>query len=595
MKTTIVYKALLVLNFDKPTEDITQGSFWGVLIIVFLYSPKSNKLKVYSTSCMPVVTFDYNDFINLLGYQITKDKLIEKLPMIGGDFDKIDGDELSIEFFPNRPDITSVEGIARASRAFFGFETGLKTYDILQSDVKLNVDPSVKKVRPFVTTALIKNVTMTDDLIKSLMDLQEKLHFGLGRNRKKVAIGVHNFEPVTPPFTYKAVDPDSFQFIPLTKDDSMTLREILEKHEKGVDYAHILEGYDKYPIIVDANNNVLSFPPIINGCLTEVTAHTKEIFIDVTGTDQKAINYALNIVSTALAERGCQIYSTTVIDENNNYVTPDLNPIKRELSVDYVNRILGTALKNTDIIKCLGKMGYNSSVTDDDRLAVEIPAWRSDILHEIDLVEDVAIGYGFDVFETDFPTSLTFGKTRPQHDLMESLRIIMIGLGFNEVTTFSISNINDEFTNMGLKIGTMVELENPIGEEFSGLRVGLLPSLLKILRENRHHPLPQQIFEIGTVVDKQAKNRCNLAGLKIDAKANFTLCKSTVEAVLRDIGCNYLIKENNHAAFIEGRCATIIKDNKEIGFFGELHPKTIQNFELEHPIIAFEIQADFFS
>ena len=541
---------------------------------------------------MPVVTFDYNDFIDLLGYQIPKDKLIEKLPMIGGDFDKIEGDELSIEFFPNRPDLTSVEGIARASRAFFGFETGLKTYDILPSDISLKVDPSVKKVRPFVTTALIKNVTMTDELIASLMDLQEKLHFGLGRNRKKVAIGVHNFEPVTPPFIYKAVDPDSVQFIPLAKGDSMTLREILQKHEKGVDYAHILKGFDKYPLIVDANNNVLSFPPIINGSLTEVTPYTKEIFIDVTGTDRKAINYALNIVSTALAERGCQIYSTAVYDESKIYPSPDLNPIKRELSVDYVNRILGTALKDIEITKCLGKMGYNSSVTDGGKITVEIPAWRSDILHEIDLIEDVAIGYGFDVFETDFPTALTFGKTLPQHDLLESLRSIMIGLGFNEVTTFTISNTNDEFTNMGLNIGTMVEIENPIGEEYAGLRISLLPSLLKILRENRHHPLPQQIFELGTVINEQAKNRRNLAGLKIDAKANFTLCKSIVEAVLRDIGCKYSINEKNHAAFIEGRCASIIKNNKEIGFFGELHPKTIQTFELEHPIIAFEIQAD---
>jgi phenylalanyl-tRNA synthetase beta chain len=512
--------------------------------------------------------------------------------MIGGDFDKIEGDELSIEFFPNRPDLTSVEGVARASRAFFGFETGIKKYDVLKSDISLNVDSSVKKVRPFVTTALIKNVTMTDELIASLMDLQEKLHFGLGRNRKKVAIGVHNFEPVTPPFTYKAVDPDSVQFIPLAKDDSMTLREILKKHEKGVDYAHVLEGFDKYPLIVDANNNVLSFPPIINGSLTEVTPYTKEIFIDVTGTDRKSINYALNIVSTALAERGCQIYSTTVNDENKIYLPPYLNPVARELSVDYVNRILGTNFKEKEIINCLGIMGYNSSMTNGDKIIVEIPTWRSDILHEIDLVEDVAIGYGFDVFETDFPQALTFGKNLPHHDLLESLRSIMIGLGFNEVTTFTISNENDEFINMGLKIGTMVEIENPIGEEYAGLRTGLLPSLLKILNENRHHSLPQQIFELGIVVDQNAKNRRNLAGLKIDAKANFTESKSTVEAVLRDIGCTYSIKENNHAAFIEGRCASIVKDNQEIGFFGELHPKTIQVFELEHPIIAFEIQAD---
>jgi phenylalanyl-tRNA synthetase beta chain len=435
---------------------------------------------------------------------------------------------------------------------------------------------------------------MTDELIASLMELQEKLHYGLGRNRKKVAIGVHDFEPVIPPFTYKAVDPDSVQFIPLAKDEYMTLSEILEKHEKGIDYAFILEGFDKYPLIVDSNNNVLSFPPIINGNLTQVTPFTKEIFIDVTGSDRKAINYALNIVATSLAERGCQIFNTTVVDEVKTYYPPDLKPVKKSLSINYVNKILGTSLKEKEIINCLGKMGYNCSTAGKDKLNVEIPAWRPDILHEIDLVEDVAVGYGFDKFETDFPKALTFGITLPHQDLVESLRSIMIGLGFNEVTTFTISNERDEFTNMGLEKGKMVEIENPIGEEYSTLRTGLLPSLLKILRENKRHPLPQQIFEIGIVVDEKAKNLHHLGGLKIDAKANFTECKSMVEAVLRDIGIAYSIQEKNHPAFIEGRCASIIKDKTELGFFGELHPKTIQTYELEHPTIAFEIQTDFF-
>ncbi|UCD13930.1 MAG: phenylalanine--tRNA ligase subunit beta [Thermoplasmatales archaeon] len=541
---------------------------------------------------MPLVTFGYTDFIDLLGYDISMEKLIEKLPMIGGDFDKVEGDELSIEFFPNRPDLTSVEGIARATRAFFGFETGLKKYTAKKSDISTAVDPSVKNVRPFVTTALIKNVTMTDELIASLMDMQEKLHFGLGRNRRKVAIGVHNFEPVKPPFTYKAVEPDSVQFIPLAKDEYMTLSEILERHEKGVDYAHLLKDVDRYPLIVDANNNVLSFPPIINGSLTEVTPFTKEIFIDVTGTDRKAINYALNIVVTALAERGSQIFSTTVYDDGKTYSSPDLNPIKKSLSVGYVNKILGISLKEKEIIGCLGKMGYNSFELGKGKIEVEIPSWRADILHEIDLVEDVAVGFGFDRFETAFPKALTFGETLPHHDLLQSLRSIMIGLGFNEVTTFTISNEKDEFSNMGLEIGNIVEIENPIGEEYSVLRISLLPSLLKLLRENRHHQLPQQIFEVGIVVDEHARNHYNLAGMKIDAKANFTESKSIVEALLRDIGLGFSIKEKDHPAFINGRCASIVKDKKEIGFFGELHPRTIQLFELEHPIIAFELKAD---
>jgi len=541
---------------------------------------------------MPVVTFDYNDFIDILGHKISKDELIERLPMIGAGLDRVEEDEISIEFFPDRPDLASVEGIARASRAFFEFKTGLKNYDIKKSDIITNVEPSVKKVRPFVTTALVKKVTMTDELIASLMGLQEKLHLGLGRNRKKVAIGVHNFDPVEPPFTYKAVDPDSAEFVPLNKVESMTLNEILKHHEKGIDYAHILEDFDRHPLIVDKYNNVLSYPPIINGSLTEVTPFTTDLFIDVTGTDRKAINYALNIVTTSLAERGGQIYSTKVNDNGKTYISPDLNSVERKLSVSYVNKILGTKLNAKDIVLCLKKMGYNVLDLNENELKVDIPAWRADILHEIDLVEDVAVGYGFDKFETDFPKALTFGKSLPKHDLYEGLRHIMVGLGFNEVTTFTISNERDEFNKMGLNIGTRAQIENPIGEEYSCLRVGLIPSLLKILNENRHHSLPQQIFELGIVADKSFKNQHFLGFVKIDAKANFTECKSLIDAIMRDSGTKYSIKDKDHPAFVKGRCASVVCNNKEIGFFGEIHPKTILEFELEYPIIAFEIQAD---
>jgi len=541
---------------------------------------------------MPVVTFDYKDFANLLGHKLSKGEVIEKLPMIGADFDKVEGDEISIEFFPNRPDLASVEGIARASKAFFGFETGLKKYNVEKSDLVLNVDPSVEKVRPFVSTALVKNVTMTDELIASLMDLQEKLHFGIGRNRKKVAIGVHNFEPVKPPFTYKAVDPSSVEFVPLNKVESMTLGEILKQHEKGVDYAHLLQGFDRYPLIVDSNNNVLSFPPIINGSLTEVTPFTTDLFIDVTGTDKKAINCALNIVTTALAERGGQIFSTTVSYNGKPWISPDLNPAKRTLSIDYVNKILGTKIDEKKVIDCLKKMGYDASNIKSGKVDVGIPAWRIDILHDIDLVEDVAVGYGFDKFESDFPKALTFGKSVPRRVLYDSLRYIMIGLGFNEVTTFTISNEIDEFKNLGLDVGDRTQIENPIGEEYSCLRVSLISSLLKTLSENKHHPLPQQIFELGIVVNQDFKNTNHLAAVKIDAKANFTECKSIVEAVMRDSGRKYTIKDRPHPAFVKGRCASVVCDNKEIGFFGELHPKTITTFCLEHPSIAFEIKVD---
>lgn len=542
---------------------------------------------------MPVVTFNYNDFLNLLGYNLSKKELLKRLPMIGADLDRVENEEISIEFFPDRPDLASVEGIARASRAFFNFKVGLKEYSVKKSNIIINVDPSVKKVRPFVVAALVKNIVMTDELISSLMELQEKLHMGLGRNRKKVAIGVHNFDPVNPPFMYKAVDPDSVQFVPLNKVESMTLRQILNKHEKGVDYAHLIAEFDKHPLIVDVNNNVLSYPPIINGSLTEVTPFTTNLFIDVTGNDKKAINYALNIVITALSERGGQIFSTTVIDGNDKFIAPRLDPLKMNLSLEYVNKILGINLNAKEVIKSLQIMGYNCLEKSSSHLNVLIPAYRADILHEIDIIEDVAKGFGYNNFESNFPKSVTFGKKLKYQNFYDALRNIMIGLGFNEVTTFTIINDKDEFEKIGIKKEIAVEIKNPISEEFSCLRVNLISSLLKILKENRHHALPQQIFELGTVVNQDFKNQYKLGFVKIDAKANFTECKSFVEAIMRDLGIHYDINDFDHPGFVEGRCAAVIIKNKNVGFFGELHPKTIINFSLEHPIIGFEIETEF--
>ena len=542
--------------------------------------------------CMPVVNFDYQDYITLLGETISKEDLIKRLPMIGADFDKMEDDEISIEFFPNRPDLSSVEGIVRASRAFFDIKPGLTKYPVEESDIVMNVDPSVKEVRPFVRCALVKNVEMTDELITSLMQLQEKLHFGIGRNRKKVAIGVHNADPVQPPFTYKAVDPDAYQFVPLAKVESMTLSEILSSHEKGIAYASLLEDADKYPLIVDANDNVLSFPPIINGILTEVTPFTTDLFIDVTGTDEQAIHHALAIVVTALAERGGTVYSTKIVDSDQTIISPNLHEEKRDLSINRVNAVLGLDLSDEEIISYLAKMGYDATKKDDQTLMVSIPSWRADILHEIDLIEDVAVGYGYDNIDYEIPSSFSFGQPLTHKENAQNVRMSLIGLGFNEVTTFTLSNERDEFEKLGLEETDHVQIQNPIGEDYTCLRVSLLPSLLHMLADNKHHSLPQQIFELGIVSNEEYKNQYHLGGLKSSAHANFTECKSIVEAILRDLGIKYDIQEFDHPAFINGRCAQVRSDEGFLGFFGELHPRTITNFSLEHPVIAFEFEAN---
>ncbi len=261
---------------------------------------------------MPTVEFDFHELIALLGKEFKPSELKDRISMLGVDLESIDSERVVMEVFPNRPDLLSIEGFVRALKGMLGIETGFMETKILDSDVKLFIDPSVSSVRPCITAVLVKEISLNGERLKSLMDLQEKLHITHGRNRKKVSIGVHDTKNVKPPFLYKAVKPTEISFIPLDMNERMNLKQILQRHPKGISHRWILEDFDRYPIIVDKNKNVLSFPPIINGELTRLTESTEEIFIEITGLDEKAINQALNIVVTSLVYRGGKIYSVEI-------------------------------------------------------------------------------------------------------------------------------------------------------------------------------------------------------------------------------------------------------------------------------------------
>ena len=537
---------------------------------------------------MPVITFKYEDLTGLIGKKVDKNALLQKIPMIGAEIDKVEGESISVEFFPDRPDLLSVEGLARAMRSFLGIEKGMKKYDVAPPSISLEIDDSVNEVRPFVSAAVVRDVRMSEDFIVSMMELQEKLHFSIGKDRKKMAIGLHNFDAVTPPFTYRAVKPDEISFVPLGETVEMNLDEILQKHDKGIKYAHLVEKFDKYPVIIDSNKHVLSFPPIINGELTAVDLFTENLFVDVTGTDVNAVNSALNIITTAIAERGGKLEMVKVIG-NEARNTPDLSPSHVKVDLDYASKILGFDIKK-HAADALEKMGFDARVKG-KVIEVDIPAWRVDILHPIDIVEDMAIGYGYDKISPELPKSMTFGSSLSSNKIHET----MIGLGFNEVLTISLSNEEEQFEKMNLKPREVVSIENPISSKHSCIRVSLLPSLMEILSKNRHNELPQMIYEVGEIVeiiDGVPLNKTMVSGVKIDAKTGFTECKSIVEALLRNMGIKADIEEKKSGAFIDGRCASLLKDEKPIGYFGEVHPSVISNFELEYPVIAFEIYAD---
>ena len=538
---------------------------------------------------MPVINFDYHDLCSMLGEEVPRKTLLERIPMIGADMHDTEGevDDMSVEFFPDRPDLYCVEGLARGMRAFLDIEPGMTEYEVDDSDIDVYVDDSVKDVRPYFLCAAVLGVEIDDTLLKSIMEMQEKLHITIGRKRSKIAIGIHDLDKVEPPFTYKAVGPHEIKFVPLAKDEEWDLEEILQKHEKGTAYAHLLKGFSKYPIITDKNGNVLSFPPIINGALTAVTTDTKNLFIDVTGNDRKTVKGALDIIATAMAERGGRIVSVNMHDSGEEFVSPDLSPSSWEFSKSECDKFLGIPLTDEETVHSLNKMGMDALV-EGDTVHVEVPSTRMDIMHIVDLYEDVATGYGFEKYGSSHMVSQTAGRLSDVTAFSEKLRDVIVGLGFTEVVTLTLSNEKDEFTNAGLPEEEVVTVLNPITEDHTCLRHSLFPSLMRLFRRNKRRDLPQRMFEISDVIVNSVKQR-NLCLAEMSSKISFTEIKSYSEAVLREIGIEYELKACDYDLFIDGRGAEVVVGGKTIGYFGEVSPKVIIDFDINHPVMMFEL------
>ena len=541
---------------------------------------------------MPVITLDYFDLKDLVKRDLTKEEMANIIPMLGADLKKIEMDEIHMEFFPNRPDLYSVEGVARALNAFLQDSPGLKKYEVHPSDWVMNVEKTVLPVRPYVACGYATNITMDDYLIVSLMNMQEKLHLTMGRNRKKVSIGIHDTREILGPLRYYGEDPN-FTFIPLQMDEKMSMSEILKRHPKGIDYASILDGFNRYPLIRDTNGKVLSFPPIINGIVTTVRDDTTEMFIDVTGTDEKEVNVALNIVATALVERGAKIHQVAVKYPDKVCLTPNLEPKIMEVDADYPATVLGIEFADGEVISLLEKMGYDAQ-KEEGVFKVSVPPYRNDILHPIDIVEDIGIGYGHDNFPATLSKAMTFGSVRSIEKDSKRIRELMIGHGYLEVTTLTLSSQRDQFVRMDKDYHDAPIIANPLTEDHDCLRVSLLPSLLEILQANKHRELPQRIFEIGDAVIG-VKNVKMFSALEHDSKASFTTSKSLVENLFKVSGIEYTFLERDHPSFIPGRCVKVMVNDMDAGIFGELHPKVITAFELKNPVIGLELKMEVFS
>ncbi|MES0326090.1 MAG: phenylalanine--tRNA ligase subunit beta, partial [Candidatus Bathyarchaeia archaeon] len=448
---------------------------------------------------MPVIEVNIEDFRELLENDISVEELSNRLPMMGVSWEGEIEDGFSIEVFPNRPDLLSIEGLARAYSSWTGDKTGLREYFVQKSDYKVNIDEKTQSVRPFFVTAVLKNIEFDDALIRSLIQVQEKLHVTHGRKRRKVAIGIHDLSVVEFPVTY-TTKPGEFEFQPLGEEEEKTVDWMLNDMKTGIEYAWILDGHDEYPMILDNKGMVLSMPPIINSEHTRVNEFTAELFIDITGTDLKAITEVLNVICTMFADRGAEIHEV-----HNHYpdgsvlTTPNLKPWEMELDNRYVNKTLGVEFTPEESLAELEKMGHSGTVVW-NIIKTHIPCYRADIMHPIDLVEDIAIAYDYDNFEPNIPPLLSEAGEDALEVFSRSIRNFMVGHGLLEVVTFMMSNKDKLFTRMNLPEELICVTENPKMEAYDSLRNRLLPSIMEILSFNKHHPYPQNLYEVDDIV-----------------------------------------------------------------------------------------------
>ena len=544
---------------------------------------------------MAVVNIDRKTFEQEIGSLDAK--MQEKIFMFGNPIQNLNDKELQIEVFPNRPDMLSYQGFKRAFLAFLGKEVGLREYKINKPEKNyvVSIDSSVKDIRPYTACAIIKDIKLDDEKIKELIEIQEKLHVTLGRKRKKLAIGIYPLEKIKLPITFKAIEPDQIKFIPLESDKELSGLEILQKHPTGKEYAHLLAGKAKFPIFVDDDNNILSMPPVINSQKTgRVTSETKNLFVECSGFDEEILKSCLNILVSTMADMGAKIYQMEIkYKVTKKEITPDLKTSEMKISIENVNKLLGLSLNEKQIKENLEKMGhgYNKGV-------VTIPAWRIDVLHEVDLIEDIAIAYGYENFIPEIPEISTIGEESKNEIIKRKLSEILIGLGMIEVSNYHLTTKKDQGEKMDLseKKSSFIEI---IGSktEYNILRENLSHYLLKNLSENVDSEYPQKIFEIGKVFTlegtEQKVNEKESLSIAV-SPGNFTEVKQVLEYLFKMASQKIEFKEATKLPehFVEGRTAEVLLNKKVVGYIGEIHPKILSNWRIRMPVALLEISID---
>ena len=556
---------------------------------------------------MVTITVEQRDLEELLGAKLPTDidALNEIFSQIKCEATRTFSEESGVEELSlenkdtNRPDLWSPEGIARALRGFLEPQAGPEGYAVAgRSGVVISVDPRLEKIRPFIACSVVKNLKLSDAAIRGLMHLQDRLDESYGRGRRRSSIGLYEFDLIAPPLRYAVAGPDEVSFVPLGTNERMSLKEILVRHPKGIEYGHIVEPNPLWPILLDSENNVLSFPPIINSNdLGRITPQTHNVLVEVTGTTLDVVLNALMMVTISLADRGGRVYSSTVhypYGKRRRAVTPTLKTRHVRVGLDYVRNMLGIDLTVGQTVRLLRKARFGASKASRTALDVIVPCSRLDIMHPVDIVEDIGIAYGLNRIKPRWPPHPTVGAIAPQQEFNDMLRELMLGLGFQEVLTFTLSNPDKLFTRMNLSPLSIVDLQNPRVQTLTCLRSWLIPSLMEILSANVHVGYPQRVFETGDCITRngsRVEEVTKLAGVTCHASASFTEARASLDALLSNLGLSARVTELEHGSFVEGRAAAVWVGEKQVGIMGEIHPQVLENWGVQNPAGAFELNA----
>jgi len=537
---------------------------------------------------MPVIELSYSRLQKLVG-KVTKKQISDSLPFLGLDIESENKDLVRIEYSPNRPDYSTDFGIALGLQGLLGIKTGAIKINIKKSNkYKISVRPEVSKIRPFITGIVAKNGKIDDKTIKQFMAMQEDLHFGIGRKRKKSSIGIHDLDKISFPLVYTVTN-RNHKFIPLASEKDLSISEILEKTDVGKDYGKILENSTKVPIILDANQQTVSFPPIINAAITTVTTKTKNLFVEVTGINKEDSEDMLSVVATILQKAGFTLETVQITCAKNS--TAKFEQKKIKINPTLMNQMLGLNISTSKIISSLKKSRLDATIKGKD-IVCTIPAYRFDIFGPMDLVEEAALGYGIQNLTPTMAPPQTLGQINSVSSQIKSLSQTMVGLGYLESLNSSLTSKRVLYEMTNRSTSKIISVLDSKSQEHTILRDTILPGLLENLSKNIHESYPQKMFETGTVftLDDPISEKTNLSSISAHKDANFTEIKSILQSALKTgFGIHIDTKTTTHPSFEEGRCANIIVNKKSIGIIGEINSKIIENYKIRVPVVGFEI------